>query len=84
MELHVAQANLFQIMTLDFDSKPTLNKKCCTDKFRLLTSQRSYRKDWEKELSWLVYDQDVNAFLEHTVCITPLKSILEVFGFQTI
>ena len=44
----------------DSDSKPPPNKKSCTEKFRPLTSRRSFRKDWEKEFSWLEYDQDVN------------------------
>ena len=40
-------------------AKPRI-KKACREKFRPLISKRKYSKNWEKEFSWLVYDQDVD------------------------
>ena len=74
----------------DSDSKPPPIKKSCTDKVRPLTSQRNYRKDWEKEFSWLEYDQDVNGgFCRicriHSVHHTTQEHIGSVcLGFKTI
>ena len=36
------------------------SKKACREKFQPLASKRMYSKEWEKELSWLVYNKDID------------------------
>ena len=44
----------------DSDHAEPPTKKACREKFRPLASKRKYSKNWEKEFSWLVYDEDVD------------------------
>ena len=36
--------------------------KACRELIQPSTTERKYSKNWEKEFSWLVYDEDINAF----------------------
>jgi len=37
------------------------NKKACREKFRPSKSKRKYSKIWEKDFSWLVYDENIDS-----------------------
>ena len=44
----------------DSDEPGPPTKKACREKFRSVTSKRKYSKTWEKQFSWLVYDEDID------------------------
>ena len=39
------------------------SKKVCRKKFWPLASKRKYSETWQKEFSWLVYDEDIDGVL---------------------
>ena len=44
----------------DSDIAEPPSKKACREWILPLTTKRKYSKYWEKEFSWLVYDEDIN------------------------
>ena len=69
----------------DSDIAKPRSKKACRELIQPSTMKRKYSKNWEREFSWLVYNEVINGALCR-VCKGPQQraphSTQEVFGSQ--